>query len=109
MIDYHGRRFRSAEIPPGQGAEAVYRQQGDLLWAEFSGGEIRHGSLSGLCGPDGVLEFGYTMVRTDGAVISGRSVSRPELLADGRIRLHERWERYGAHAERGTSALEEVR
>jgi hypothetical protein len=36
-------------------------------------------------------------------------VNTPEVLADGRIRLHERWERYGAHADSGISYIEEVR
>jgi hypothetical protein len=47
-------------------------------------------------------------MKTDGAVISGRSISTPELLPDGRIQLNERWERYGQHAEQGTSSIVEV-
>lgn len=35
-------------------------------------------------------------------------LEHPEFLDDGRIRLNERWERYGAHADSGISALEEV-
>lgn len=108
MIAYDGRQFRGALDPPGTGAEAVYRQDGDLIWADFHGGQIRRGSLNGRSAPDGTIEFGYTMVRRDGEVISGRSVNRPELLADGRVRLHETWERYGPHAELGTSMLEEI-
>lgn len=109
MINYDGRRFR----PVGHGADAeapvaTYRQSGDLLWAEFAGGDIRRGSLTGLCAADGTLEFAYTMVLASGEVIAGRCTSSPELLADGRIRLHEKWERYGPHAARGVSELDEV-
>ncbi|MGY0231547.1 hypothetical protein [Longispora urticae] len=109
MINYDGRRFRSAVVSPnGEQAVAQYRQDGDLLWAEFAGGEWRRGSINGVCAADGRLTFGYTMVRLDGEVISGRCVSTPQLLEDGRIRLHEEWERFGPHADRGVSYLEEV-
>jgi hypothetical protein len=47
------------------------------------------------------------MVRADGQVVIGRCRSVPTTLPDGRIRLHERWERYGAHAASGVSYLEE--
>jgi hypothetical protein len=32
----------------------------------------------------------------------------PEVLPDGRIRLHETWERFGADAATGTSCIEEI-
>jgi hypothetical protein len=107
MIDYDGRRFRAAGDGP-DGATATYHQSGDLLWAEFSGGGTRRGALNGRCAPDGRLEFTYSMVLTTGEVIAGRCVSTPELLDDGRIRLYERWERYGSHAASGVSELEEI-
>jgi len=107
MINYDGRRFRAVTAEP-QASSAVYRQDGDLVWAEFGGGHIRRGSLTGTCAPDGVVTFAYTMVLDDGAVISGRSVNTPEYLPDGRIQLHEVWERYGVHAQRGTSTIVEV-
>jgi hypothetical protein len=104
MIDYDGRRFRASR----HGPVARYRQSGDLLWAEFDGGEVRRGSLTGLRHPDDSIEFTYTMVLTDGAVLAGHCHSTPEVLPDGRIRLHERWERYGRHSATGTSQLEEI-
>ena len=107
MIDYDGRRFRAAGHD-GDAPTASYRQRGDLLWAEFSGGPVRRGSLTGLRRPDDSLEFTYTMVLADGTVLAGYCQSTPELLPDGRIRLHERWERYGPNASTGESALEEL-
>jgi hypothetical protein len=106
-VRYDGRCFRPAGSGP-DGPVVVYRQSGDLLWAEFSGDEIRRGSLTGLSAPDGTLEFAYTMVRTDGEVISGRCRSVPEVLPGGWISLHEEWERYGPHAATGVSRLDEV-
>lgn len=108
MINYNGRRFRKAVAEP-DAPVAEYHQDGNLVWAEFAGGDVRRGSLTGICGPDGTVDFAYNMVLDGGAVISGRSVNTPELLADGRVRFHERWERYGLHAESGVSYIEEVR
>ena len=108
MIDYEGRRFRPEHGGP-DASTALYRQDGDLVWAEFQGGEVRRGSLTGRCAEDGTLEFAYTMVLAGGEVISGHNVSVPELLPDGRVRLHERWERFGAHADAGLSTIVEVK
>lgn len=110
MIDYDGRRFRPVGADGGEsGRVAVYHQSGDLLWGEFTGGDARRGTLSGLCDGDGRLEFAYSVVLTDGAVVSGRCRSTPEVLADGRIRLAEQWERFGPHAASGRGWLEEIR
>ena len=105
MIDYDGRRFRV--VGPEPAASVVYRQSRDLLFAEFGGGEVRRGSLTGLCAADGSLNFAYTMVLADGEVVAGRCLSTPRIAADGRILLHEKWERYGANAASGASELEE--
>lgn len=110
VINYDGKRFRKVLADPADDAPiALYRQRGDLVWAEFTGGDVRRGSLTGTRDTDGVISFSYSMVLDDGRVISGHSVNTPEVLADGRIRLHERWERYGAHAASGVSSIEEVR
>jgi hypothetical protein len=42
-------------------------------------------------------------------VIAGRLRSVPTVLEDGRIRLHEHWERFGAEAATGVSVIEEYR
>jgi hypothetical protein len=110
MINYDGRRFRPVTHGSAEGDRvAVYRQDGDLVWGEFLGGDARRGALTGTCGSDGSLEFAYCMVLGSGEVVSGHCRSTPRLLADGRIRLDEAWERYGRHASKGVSRLEEIR
>jgi hypothetical protein len=109
VINYDGKRFRgTAPGPDGDAPVASYHQNGDLVWAEFSGHDLRRGSLVGTCAADGTLEIAYCMVLVGGEVISGRSVSTPGRLADGRIRLHEQWERYGPHRASGVSYIEEL-
>jgi hypothetical protein len=107
VIDYNGRKFRKADGDPD--TVAVYHQEGDVVWAEFAGGQVLRGSIAGVRRPDGSLYLGYTMVLTAGEVICGHTVNTPELLDGGRLRLHEAWQRYGPHAASGVSCLEEVR
>ena len=108
-LDYDGRRFSPADGVAGESSRvAVYRQDGDLLWGEFSGGRVRRGSLTGNCLPDGTLDFAYCMVFEGGQIVSGRCHSTPTVLEDGRIRLHEEWERYGPDGSRGVSRIEEI-
>ncbi|GAB3975714.1 hypothetical protein GCM10029978_060560 [Actinoallomurus acanthiterrae] len=108
MIDYNGRRFRPAEAAES-GRVAIYRQDGDLLWGEFTGGRARRGSLAGRCAADGTLDFAYCIVLDSGEVISGHCRSTPEFRSDGGVDLREEWERYGAHASAGVSYLTEIR
>ena len=108
-INYDRRRFSPADGVPGESSRiAVYRQAGDLLWGEFSGGRVRRGALTGNCAPDGTLDFAYCMVFEGGEIVSGSCHSTPTVLSDGRIRLHEEWERYGAAGSRGVSCIEEI-
>jgi hypothetical protein len=106
MIDYEGRRFRKAG--DASGTVAVYHQQGDVVWAEFAGGEVRRGSIAGLRQADGTLRMGYTMILTGGEVVCGHSLNAPVSDPGEPLRLRETWERYGPHASTGVSFLEEV-
>ncbi|GAB6900181.1 hypothetical protein [Kineosporia succinea] len=105
-ISYEGRRFRVAG--GGDGVVSRYRQSGDLVWAEFTGGPVRRGTITGTCGPDGTLRLAYTLVLETGEVISGATVNVPQRRPDGSLLLREEWERFGEHAATGVSYLEEV-
>lgn len=101
--DYAGRRF----APTGpSGAVGHYHQDGDLVWAEFAGPAVRTGRLVGSLRPDGVLDAAYCLVATDGETVAGTCESTPELLADGRLRLTERWRRMDGTS--GVSVIEEI-
>jgi hypothetical protein len=52
--------------------------------------------------------MGYTLVLRSGEIAVGRCVSTPERLDDGRIVLHEEWERYQPTPAKGISAIEEI-
>jgi hypothetical protein len=104
-IHYDGRRFRT--LGGGDGTYAEYRQHGDLVWAEFEGGHVLRGTVTGTCDAAGVLRLAYTMVMASGEVIAGHSTNTPQWHG-GTLVLREVWERYGEHAATGVSYLEEV-
>jgi hypothetical protein len=100
VFDYDGLVFRSAAAETadqqGNGPVGNYHQAGKVVWAEFSGGAVLRGSLVGECAEDGTLHLGYCQLLDTGEVISGRCVSTPERLADGRVQLREQWRRFDA-------------
>jgi hypothetical protein len=109
--NYDGRVFRSRAAETADGAEVPvghYHQLADLVWAEFSGGAVRTGRLTGRCDSDGTLRLAYCQVLADGRVMAGECVSTPTALPDGRVRLREQWRRFDAAGSSGVSYIEEL-
>lgn len=112
-MNYDGRKFRgltnalNGEV--NEETSFVYRQRGDLLEASYSGGAIRCGQMVGLVFQDARLEFCYQHLTDAGELRSGRCFSTPEILEDGRVRLHEKWRWTSGDLSEGESVVEEVR
>lgn len=111
-IDYDDRTFasiaNSAAGDVGSGTLFHYRQQGDVVWATYEGGGIAFGTLIARVLKDGALDMRYQHVTVDGVIKAGRCSSQPEILVDGRIRLHERWQWTEGGTDAGESMIEEV-
>lgn len=111
-IDYDGRVFGMLSSTTGD-TEAValtrfyYHQTDDVVTCEYHGGSVRVGRMIGLVDGDGILTIRFEHIYTDGRMMSGKGVSTPEILPDGRVRLHETYEVFetGYH---GTSVVEEI-
>ena len=112
MIDYDDRVFASVansetgDVSPG--TTFHYRQRADIVWATYQGGAVAFGTLIAQVQKDGSLDMRYHHITTDGAIKSGKCHSRPEILIDGRIRLHEQWQWNEGGTESGESIIEEV-
>jgi hypothetical protein len=78
-----------------------YRQTGDTVWADYSGGAIVRGYLVGTRSGDR-LDFRYVRLNT-----SGRCTSRIVVLPDGRVRMHETWS-WESRSGAGESLIEEL-
>ena len=111
-INYDGRDFRSMANSDGGDVDAEtafhYHQRDNIVWATYAGGSVVFGTLVATVDVDGNLDMRYHHVALDGSFKSGRCRSRPEILPDGRLRLHEEWQWTDGAAGAGSSVIEEV-
>ncbi|SMG46701.1 n-acetylglutamate synthase [Arenibacter troitsensis] len=85
-----------------------YRQKGNILTSEYQGGQIVKGQLIGLVDKEGNIDMRYHQVNDKGELMTGVCHSRPEILSNGKIRLHENWQWTSGDRSFGTSVIEEI-
>ena len=109
---YDLRTFRSvSNAPNGEvNTQTVfhYRQSGETVWATYEGGGIRFGQLLAKVAPDGSLDMRYQHLNHRGELMTGTCHSVPEVLPDGRLRLHETWQWTSGDYSSGESVVEEI-
>jgi hypothetical protein len=88
--------------------EFRYRQSGARVWATYTGGRVRFGSLVAVGDELGRLDMRYHHVTADGAFRTGAAIATPELLSDGRVRLTEEWQWTNGDRSAGRSVVEEI-
>ena len=112
-INYDNRKFSSVRnSETGEvSSETVfhYHQKENLVWAEYAGGEIVFGSLIAKAYENDCLEMRYQQLNTKGELMTGKCFSAPEILADGRIRLYEKWQWTSGDFSTGESIIEEIK
>ncbi len=118
-INYNGKKFKPvSNTENGETSEETifeYHQEGNVLTSTYKGGAIKLGHLLGLVDEQGVIEMRYHQINTKGELRSGQCVSTPEILKNGKIRLHEEWQwtveqsnSTVGGSSKGNSILEEV-
>ncbi len=86
-----------------------YRQQGSVVWGTYAGGNVSFGTLVAKVRADGRLDMVWQYLNKAGEFHSGTCLSTPEILPDGRYRLHESWQVADGHGTSCSSVIEEVR
>ena len=110
-MNYNDKKFRP--ISNTENSETSnetlfhYKQVGTILTAEYSGGKIKQGHLIGLVEPTGIIEMRYHQINENDELMTGICISKPEILENGKIRLHENWEWTSGDKSKGTSTIEE--
>lgn len=68
------------------------------------------GSLIATVSQDGTnaLDMRYHHINDKGIIMTGQCKSTPEVLEDGRLRMHEKWKWTSGGLEEGQSVIEEV-
>ena len=110
-VDLDQRKFRSiANTQDGDVSKQTvfdYRQEGKVVWATYSGGGIKLGNLVAYWIKNDLLEMRYQHLTTDDVFKTGKCLSRPETLTNGRLRMHETWQWTSGKDSSGTSIIEE--
>lgn len=93
MVNYNNRVFKP--VSNTENGETInqttffYKQVGNVLTAEYSGGKILKGHLIGLVDENGYIDMRYRQVNSKGLLMNEKCTSKPEILENGKIRLHE--------------------
>ena len=112
MINYNQKKFRAVsnsengEIEPG--VLFNYTQTGDVVTCNYSSSKIHYGHLLAKVDTEGRLDMRYHQINSNGEIMTGICVSTPELMPNGKIRLHEKWQWTSGDLSQGESILEEV-
>jgi hypothetical protein len=85
-----------------------YKQSGSIVTANYKGGKILKGYLIGLVDSKGHISMRYHQVNTKGELMTGVCLSIPEVLSNGKIRLHEEWKWTSGDGSQGKSIVEEI-
>jgi hypothetical protein len=111
-MNYNGRTFRpvsNTENGETSGDTLFhYLQIGNILTSAYAGGRIKHGHLIGLVDDAGNIDMRYHQVNDKNELMTGMCRSVPEILANGKIRLHEEWKWTSGDGSQGRSIIEEV-
>lgn len=112
MINYNDKYFRplvnSANGETSGDTIFHYRQEDNIVTAEYAGGKIIKGQLIGITDETGRLNFRYQQVNDKGEIMTGTCMSVPELMPNGKLKLYEHWQWTSGDFSRGESIVEEV-
>ena len=111
-MNYNDKKFRPiSNTENGETSNETifhYKQTGNVLTSEYSGGKIKLGHLIGLVDENGNIEMRYHQLNDKGELMTGVCKSKPEILENGKIRLHENWYWTSGDNSKGQSIIEEI-
>ena len=111
-INYDNKTFKAVQNSEhGEVSSEMlfhYKQQGTILTCEYFGGKILKGHLIGIVDKKGTIKMRYHQINQDYKLKTGKCISTPEILPNGKIRLHENWEWTSGNQLKGMSILEEI-
>lgn len=110
-INYDGRCFVPQENTENGEVDGntvfAYHQRDNMVWADYSGGEIVRGHLVGTVAENGELDFYYQHINEQKQVRVGICHSVPRMLENGKIELTEKWQWLNGDKSEGASVIVE--
>lgn len=111
-INYHNKIFKPiSNTENGETSTETlfhYKQTGNIISAQYSGGKIISGHLIGLVDEKGIIEMCYHQINKNFELMTGVCTSTPVLLPNGKIRLFEKWQWTSGDCSKGVSVVEEI-
>ncbi len=111
-INYNNKQFKAKyNSETGEVSESTifkYYQLGDIIWGDYSGGDIVKGTIIGTVNDIGELNFYYQHINIQNNVRVGKCYSTPTIMSDGKIRLEEAWKWLNGDMSEGNSVLFEI-
>ncbi|MDY8135369.1 cupin domain-containing protein [Aquimarina sp. 2201CG5-10] len=110
-LNLNGKKFRSASSTTNGevNSETIfhYRQNQNVIWATYEGGNILFGTLSGRL-EESKLIFTYQHQNLQGDFKTGKCESILKIINE-KIQLHEKWQWTCDDFSKGESVLEEIK
>jgi len=111
-INYDNRLFSSVcNTDNGEVSSSTifqYHQNKDIVWAEYSGGEVLKGFLIGKSDNKSNLNFTYQHINRNNEIRTGKCMSTPEIMPNGKVRMLENWQWTNGDNSIGQSIIEEI-
>ncbi|WP_405382575.1 n-acetylglutamate synthase [Maribacter sp. LLG6340-A2] len=111
-MNYNNKRFRPIETSENGETDNetifFYKQSDSILTASYTGGKIKKGHLLGIVDANGTIDMRYHQVNVQGELMTGICRSTPQIMPNGKIRLHEKWRWTSGDTSEGESILEEI-
>lgn len=111
-INLDNRKFRTqSNTNNGEVSEETifyYRQSYNIVYADYSGGDIVKGNLIGKVVDDKYLDFVYHHINVKGEIMTGVCKSYPEISDSGQLILREFWQWTCKDMSKGESIIIEI-
>jgi len=82
-----------------------YKQSENIIWADYSGGEIVKGNLTGKYIEENKIQFVYQHINKNEEIMTGKCTSKIEIDKNNKINLTENWQWTCKDFSKGKSKL----
>lgn len=110
--NYDKKTFRSVNNTSNGEVDSstlfYYTQHENIVTATYTGKNIICGQLLAKVNVDGSLSMRYHHLNHAGEFKNGHCLSTPEIMQNGKIRLHEKWQWDCDDYSEGESIIEEI-
>lgn len=87
----------------------TYHQDGNMVWADYKGGQVKKGHLIGIMYENHDLKINYHHINNESEIMIGECYSTFSALEDGTIKYLENWKWLNGDQSSGQSEIIEIK